>query len=158
MKKLLTAVVAVVAVVVVFFMGYYIAENGKTEWSTSEAELVDETETEAMINHDAIEVENTYYEDEEDDLLASYAEVLEMYLAYINPEYSDMDVTVTASELDNYDLDIVAVCEDTAGQEVIMEIYQTWDDVEMTLDAISEELSSTEYNEELLYNSLINEF
>lgn len=152
MKKLTAAVVVVVAVAVVFFMGYYVAENGKTEWSTSEAELVDETET------DAIEVENTYYEDEEDDLLASYAEVLEMYLAYINPEYSDMDVTVTASELDNYDLDIVAVCEDTAGQEVIMEIYQTWDDVEKTMEAINEELSSTEYYNEVLYNSLTNEF
>lgn len=157
MKKLLTAVVAVVAVVAVFFTGYYMAQNGKIEWSTSEAELVDETETEA-INHDAIEVENTNYEDEEDDLLASYAEVLEMYLAYINPEYSDMDVIVTASELDDYDLDIVATCEDADGQQVIMEVYQTWDDVDETLNAIDEELSSTEYYEELLYNSLTSEF
>lgn len=74
-----------------------------------------------------------------DECFTAYEDMMEQYLTDTNPEYTDFDVEVTVSTVDDYDLCITASARDSeTGDLVVEECFQTLSDVEQTIEGISD--------------------
>ena len=73
-----------------------------------------------------------------DGFFTEYEDMMEQYLTDTNPEYTDFDVEVTTSTVDDYDLCVIVSARDSeTGEPIVEECFQTLYDVEQTIEGIN---------------------